>query len=860
MSKKLETKYVVTAEDRTKAALQSMRDGFKKTEDQAGKLRGALDGFKSSLGPLAAALSVVAGANFIKSAMQVADATDEMAASLNTTTEALTRLQFGATLAGVDTEKFGVALRNMNAYVNEAATSAYATTDSLSKLGIVASDLNKMTGDEKFKVLANAISLVKDPAEQAALASEFWGKKIGTKLLPYIKDGIVGINKFEQESDRVGNTLNGTTAVSIANVADSFVALKAQADALARTLLISLGDSILIVNGWIVNIIKTVDSFVKSLGKMDRGTLDSIVMLGAVIVTSIALFKALTSIVGIIGLVTTAWEAMNVAAAAGAVVSWTNPILLAFAAIAAAIVLIVGLYAKWKLGQDSIKPIEVPSDPTGVEQYTRKNADTVQKVDRVNIWGKQPTTRDSDWYKSAEDFSKKMPTSNRTKADILKQAATYLFTPNPPAALPGVKDLEDREKALKAAADATKRFADSVAAEVERLQNAGATVPTNGALGLVVYAESVEKAKAALAGLYSKSADDLRKMSPDQLKAYEEQIKGYQQVLSREEKLVQDSQDKIKLSLEQPNDQIKAAAIALKVPLTYTIIDENGKIVPVDKTGKMLQDDIALKMADELTKAGPALVAMAVKLKVPLQVLDWVQPEDPNVRPVLQKRDKTAAELQPEVLAAKVAADAMTTSVMTFGQAVDTMSTSALGAFTTLGSGITDVLGGAFSGLYEQMFKLSEGPIMIGEAFGRMVASVLGSLTTMIAKLVIAAALTTIISAVFGGGANVGKVIASINSWAGISGKAVGGPTSMGQPYVVGERGPELFVPNSYGRIIPNNKMQGGARQLSVTNHINIDAKGDIFSDKLKMARLAEVINNEIENKVKTTYYQPSAA
>jgi len=40
--------------------------------------------------------------------------------------------------------------------------------------------------------------------------------------------------------------------------------------------------------------------------------------------------------------------------------------------------------------------------------------------------------------------------------------------------------------------------------------------------------------------------------------------------------------------------------------------------------------------------------------------------------------------------------------------------------------------------------------------------------------------------------------------------RAVGGPVSAGGMYVVGEKGPELFVPNSSGQIIPNNKLSGG--------------------------------------------------
>lgn len=41
----------------------------------------------------------------------------------------------------------------------------------------------------------------------------------------------------------------------------------------------------------------------------------------------------------------------------------------------------------------------------------------------------------------------------------------------------------------------------------------------------------------------------------------------------------------------------------------------------------------------------------------------------------------------------------------------------------------------------------------------------------------------------------------------GIPGRALGGPVSGGTPYIVGERGPELFVPSVSGGIVPNNSV-----------------------------------------------------
>ena len=47
-------------------------------------------------------------------------------------------------------------------------------------------------------------------------------------------------------------------------------------------------------------------------------------------------------------------------------------------------------------------------------------------------------------------------------------------------------------------------------------------------------------------------------------------------------------------------------------------------------------------------------------------------------------------------------------------------------------------------------------------------------------------------------------------------GFANGGPVMGGQPVIVGERGPELFVPGSSGNVVPNNAMGGNTYQITV--------------------------------------------
>lgn len=75
-----------------------------------------------------------------------------------------------------------------------------------------------------------------------------------------------------------------------------------------------------------------------------------------------------------------------------------------------------------------------------------------------------------------------------------------------------------------------------------------------------------------------------------------------------------------------------------------------------------------------------------------------------------------------------------------------------------------------------------------------------------------------------GGDGGIGALIAQLAlAFAGAPGKAIGGPVSPGRAYLVGERGPELFVPTASGRIdAPAGPRQG--RDIRVSIAVNAPA------------------------------------
>jgi phage-related minor tail protein len=65
-----------------------------------------------------------------------------------------------------------------------------------------------------------------------------------------------------------------------------------------------------------------------------------------------------------------------------------------------------------------------------------------------------------------------------------------------------------------------------------------------------------------------------------------------------------------------------------------------------------------------------------------------------------------------------------------------------------------------------------------------------------------------------GAGAGLGQVLGAL---LGLPGRAGGGPVAPGRGYVVGERGPELFVPTASGRVEPGVPRGGRDVRLSIT-------------------------------------------
>jgi tape measure domain-containing protein len=171
--------------------------------------------------------------------------------------------------------------------------------------------------------------------------------------------------------------------------------------------------------------------------------------------------------------------------------------------------------------------------------------------------------------------------------------------------------------------------------------------------------------------------------------------------------------------------------------------------------------------------------------------------------------------------------------------------------------GIGDAFASSFQGIMTGTQTAQEA---LASFFQNIAKSFLDMATEIIAQMVIMYAFKQLLG-LFGGGAG----IAPSNNFSGafsgttasfnpssfgmglLPGRAKGGPVSSGQTYMVGERGPELFVPGRSGTIVANDKMGGGNTNVVV----NVDAKGSsVEGDEQGANQLGRVISAAVQSEL----------
>jgi phage-related minor tail protein len=88
-----------------------------------------------------------------------------------------------------------------------------------------------------------------------------------------------------------------------------------------------------------------------------------------------------------------------------------------------------------------------------------------------------------------------------------------------------------------------------------------------------------------------------------------------------------------------------------------------------------------------------------------------------------------------------------------------------------------------------------------------------------IAAAAVRTGLDQLLGSIGGGGGGHGGLFSGLGNLLGLPGRATGGLVSAGQPYMIGERGPEVFVPSQAGRVQATGPSV--ARHFAITINMN---------------------------------------
>ena len=196
-------------------ALKEIFAQFRIGADDSGlrKLDAGVSGLSGKLKSLGAAL---AGGAIVSGLRSLVNQTAEAGAEINDSalrlgfgTQELQTWRYAAKLAGVSAEGLEGAFQKLNLAADNASQGAKPQVSAFKALGVAFKDADGRIRPtaELLPEIADGLARVGDPAKQSGLAVDLLGRS-GTKLLPLLKEGSAGLEKYRKELEELGGVMS----------------------------------------------------------------------------------------------------------------------------------------------------------------------------------------------------------------------------------------------------------------------------------------------------------------------------------------------------------------------------------------------------------------------------------------------------------------------------------------------------------------------------------------------------------------------------------------------------------------------------------------------------------------------------
>lgn len=200
------TEFIVSAENRASKVLREVAKDFEGMGDASKSASSMLMGFGSAFVGLAgAAFSLRGVANEFQRIVGLQDSFGKLAQQTGVSVQALTELDYAASLSDVSTDELGGALVRLSSKMGDVAQGSSEAKDVFDSLGVKVkeTDGTLRSSEEVLKDIAQRFSEFRDGSTKSAFATEIFGRA-GAKLIPLLNQGRAGLAEMADEARAAG--------------------------------------------------------------------------------------------------------------------------------------------------------------------------------------------------------------------------------------------------------------------------------------------------------------------------------------------------------------------------------------------------------------------------------------------------------------------------------------------------------------------------------------------------------------------------------------------------------------------------------------------------------------------------------
>jgi hypothetical protein len=209
----------------SKKAKEALYQIGKESDDLESKLSSFA---KKAAISLAAAFSIKQIKEFAEESLKLGEALSDGAKKAGIQAGAFSQMAYAARISNVDISDLSMAFKAMQVNIAKGGKE-------FSQFGVDLKDLSAMDPDKQFRVLAEAVARIEEPAKRAEAAVALFGKQ-GANLLPLLTEGAQGIRKLQDEAVRLNIALSDKQIQSLADAQDAIDRLQFRWESFAASL------------------------------------------------------------------------------------------------------------------------------------------------------------------------------------------------------------------------------------------------------------------------------------------------------------------------------------------------------------------------------------------------------------------------------------------------------------------------------------------------------------------------------------------------------------------------------------------------------------------------------------------------